>query len=109
MNKEGATILLVEQSLDVALALASYVYIVDPGRDVRREGTTKAMRDRTPPGVVSMAATTRSIRSFPIGLMKALCATSPLSATAARRFGASSPKSLPNSVVRKVRGRPAFE
>jgi len=109
MNKEGATILLVEQSLDVALALASYVYIVDQGRDVRREGTTKAMRDRRPPGVVSMAATTRSIRSFPIGLMKALCATSPLSATAARRFGASSPKSLPNSVVRKVRGRPAFE
>jgi len=82
---------------------------VDQGRDVRREGTTKAMRDRRPPGVVSMAATTRSIRSFPIGLMKALCATSPLSATAARRFGASSPKSLPNSVVRKVRGRPAFE
>jgi hypothetical protein len=114
MNKEGATILLVEQSLDVALARASYVYIVDPGRDVRREGTTKAMRDRTPPGVVSMAATTRSIqcgaiRPFPIGLMKALCATSPLSATAARRFGGSSPKSLPNSVVRKVRGRPAFE
>jgi hypothetical protein len=88
--------------------------IVDPGRDVRREGTTKAMRDRTPPGVVSMAATTRSIqcgaiRPFPIGLMKARCATSPLSATAARRFGGSSPKSLPNSVVRKVRGRPAFE
>ena len=27
MNKEGATILLVEQSLDVALALASYVYM----------------------------------------------------------------------------------
>ena len=93
MNKEGATLLLVEQSLDVALALASYVYIVDQGHDVRREGTTKAMRDRMPPAVVSMAAATRSIqcgaiRPFPIGLMKALCATSPPSAAAARRFGA---------------------
>jgi branched-chain amino acid transport system ATP-binding protein len=43
MNKEGTTILLVEQSLDVALALASYVYIIDQGR-IEFEGLPAALR-----------------------------------------------------------------
>jgi branched-chain amino acid transport system ATP-binding protein len=43
MSNEGTTILLVEQSLDVALALASYVYIIDQGR-IEFEGLPAALR-----------------------------------------------------------------
>jgi branched-chain amino acid transport system ATP-binding protein len=43
INRRGATILLVEQSLEVALALAHRVYVIDQGR-IQFEGTADALR-----------------------------------------------------------------
>jgi branched-chain amino acid transport system ATP-binding protein len=43
INRRGTTILLVEQSLDVALALAHRVYVIDQGR-IQFEGTPDALR-----------------------------------------------------------------
>ncbi len=44
INAEGITILLVEQDLEVALALASRCYVLDQGR-VQFAGTTAALRE----------------------------------------------------------------
>jgi branched-chain amino acid transport system ATP-binding protein len=43
INRRGTTILLVEQSLEVALALAHRVYVIDQGR-IQFEGTPEALR-----------------------------------------------------------------
>jgi branched-chain amino acid transport system ATP-binding protein len=43
INRRGTTILLVEQSLEVALALAHRVYVIDQGR-IQFEGTPDALR-----------------------------------------------------------------
>jgi len=43
INADGVTILLVEQELDVALALASRCYVLDQGR-VQFEGASEALR-----------------------------------------------------------------
>ncbi len=43
INRRGTTILLVEQSLDVALALARRVYVMDQGR-IQFEGTPEDLR-----------------------------------------------------------------
>jgi branched-chain amino acid transport system ATP-binding protein len=43
INRRGTTILLVEQSLDVALALARRVYVMDQGR-IQFEGTPEELR-----------------------------------------------------------------
>ena len=44
INGEGVTILLVEQDLEVALALASRCYVIDQGR-IEFEGTADALRE----------------------------------------------------------------
>ena len=44
INGEGVTILLVEQDLEVALALASRCYVLDQGR-IQFEGSVDALRD----------------------------------------------------------------
>ena len=44
INAEGVTILLVEQDLEVALALGSRCYVLDQGR-IRFEGTADALRE----------------------------------------------------------------
>jgi branched-chain amino acid transport system ATP-binding protein len=44
INADGVTILLVEQDLEVALALASRCYVLDQGR-IQFEGTAAALRD----------------------------------------------------------------
>jgi branched-chain amino acid transport system ATP-binding protein len=43
INRDGVTILLVEQELEVALALASRCYVVDQGR-IQFEGPAEALR-----------------------------------------------------------------
>jgi branched-chain amino acid transport system ATP-binding protein len=43
INRRGTTILLVEQSLEVALALAHRVYVIDQGR-IQFEGTPEGLR-----------------------------------------------------------------
>jgi branched-chain amino acid transport system ATP-binding protein len=43
INQEGTAILLVEQNLDVALALAGHLYVVDQGQ-IRFEGSPQALR-----------------------------------------------------------------
>jgi branched-chain amino acid transport system ATP-binding protein len=43
INADGVTILLVEQELDVALALASRCYVLDQGR-VQFEGASESLR-----------------------------------------------------------------
>ncbi len=43
MSQHGTTILLVEQMLEVALALAHRLYVMDQGR-TRSEGTPDALR-----------------------------------------------------------------
>ncbi len=43
INRAGATILLVEQTLDVALALSHRLYVMDQGR-IQFEGTPEALR-----------------------------------------------------------------
>jgi branched-chain amino acid transport system ATP-binding protein len=43
INRRGTTILLVEQSLEVALALAHRVYVIDQGQ-IQFEGTPEALR-----------------------------------------------------------------
>ena len=43
INADGVTILLVEQELDVALALASRCYVLDQGR-IQFEGASEALR-----------------------------------------------------------------
>jgi branched-chain amino acid transport system ATP-binding protein len=44
INEDGITILLVEQDLEVALALASRCYVIDQGR-IQFEGSVEALRD----------------------------------------------------------------
>jgi branched-chain amino acid transport system ATP-binding protein len=46
INAEGITILLVEQDLEVALALASRCYVLDQGR-IEFAGTADALREDT--------------------------------------------------------------
>ena len=45
INADGVTILLVEQELDVALALASRCYVLDQGR-IQFEGASESLRSR---------------------------------------------------------------
>jgi len=44
INAEGITILLVEQDLEVALALARRCYVLDQGR-IEYSGTAQSLRD----------------------------------------------------------------
>ena len=43
INKRGTTILLVEQTLEVAMALSNRLYVMDQGR-IQFEGTPDALR-----------------------------------------------------------------
>jgi branched-chain amino acid transport system ATP-binding protein len=43
INQKGTTVLLVEQSLDIAFALASYIYVIDQGH-IRFDGLPDALR-----------------------------------------------------------------
>ena len=43
INRRGTTILLVEQTLDVALALSHRLYVMDQGR-IQFDGTPEALR-----------------------------------------------------------------
>ena len=64
INKRGTTILLVEQTLEVAMALSHRLYVMDQGR-IQFEGTPDALRQRPhdPAAVPAALAGARSQRS----------------------------------------------